>query len=209
MLDVHPPHEKIHGFRDFLLHLLTITIGLLIALGLEGLVEWRHHNHLRAEADENMRHEIEDNRKELATVRQALGTERNNIMNVLKYLQARTQNQPYNATELTVAFQMGGFRNASWSSASATGALSFMDYAHVQTYANAYSAQTEFGNLQRQTLQTVLNLEAYFVGNFDPKTFPIADAQAAEAQTRLALSQLNAIDQIGSSLDTAYAEVLK
>jgi hypothetical protein len=30
MLDVHPPHEKIHGFKDFLLHLLTITIGLLI-----------------------------------------------------------------------------------------------------------------------------------------------------------------------------------
>jgi hypothetical protein len=36
MLDVHPPHEKMHGFKDFLLHLLTITIGLLIALGLEG-----------------------------------------------------------------------------------------------------------------------------------------------------------------------------
>ena len=39
MLDVHPPHEKMHGFKDFLLHLLTITIGLLIALGLEGCVE--------------------------------------------------------------------------------------------------------------------------------------------------------------------------
>ncbi len=50
MLDVHPPHEKIHGFRDFLLHLLTITIGLLIALGLEALVERVHQNHLREES---------------------------------------------------------------------------------------------------------------------------------------------------------------
>ena len=46
MLDVHPPHEKVHGFKDFLLHILTITIGLLIALSLEGCVEWRHHRHL-------------------------------------------------------------------------------------------------------------------------------------------------------------------
>jgi hypothetical protein len=42
MLDVHSPHEKMHGFKDFLLHLLTITIGLLIALGLEGYAEhWK------------------------------------------------------------------------------------------------------------------------------------------------------------------------
>lgn len=34
-MEVHPPHEPIHSWRDFLLHLLTITIGLLIALGLE------------------------------------------------------------------------------------------------------------------------------------------------------------------------------
>jgi len=34
MLDVHPPEEKIHGFKDFLLHLFTITVGLLIALAL-------------------------------------------------------------------------------------------------------------------------------------------------------------------------------
>ena len=47
MLDVHPPHEKMHGFKDFLLHLLTITIGLLIALGLEGCVE--HWKQTRAE----------------------------------------------------------------------------------------------------------------------------------------------------------------
>ena len=29
MLDVHAPHEKMHGLGDFLSHLLTITVGLL------------------------------------------------------------------------------------------------------------------------------------------------------------------------------------
>lgn len=37
MLEVHPPHHSISGWRDFLLHLLTITIGLLIALTPGGL----------------------------------------------------------------------------------------------------------------------------------------------------------------------------
>ena len=47
MIEVHPPDEKIHGVRDFLLHLFTITIGLLIALGLEAGVERLHHHHLQ------------------------------------------------------------------------------------------------------------------------------------------------------------------
>lgn len=41
MLDVHPPHHAIRGWKDFLLHLLTITIGLLLALSLEGWLEGR------------------------------------------------------------------------------------------------------------------------------------------------------------------------
>src|SRR5664279_1235216 len=35
MLDVHPPTAAIHGWKDFFVHIATITIGLLIAIGLE------------------------------------------------------------------------------------------------------------------------------------------------------------------------------
>lgn len=35
MLDVHVPEHGIHGFRDFFLHLFTITIGLLMLLALK------------------------------------------------------------------------------------------------------------------------------------------------------------------------------
>jgi hypothetical protein len=41
MLDVHLPH-KLHGFGEFLLHLFTISVGLLIATQIESCVEWRH-----------------------------------------------------------------------------------------------------------------------------------------------------------------------
>src|ERR1700729_1381591 len=63
VIDVHPPHEPIHGWRDFFIHLATITIGLLIALSLEGCVEWQHHRHLVHEAEASLHREIEGNSK--------------------------------------------------------------------------------------------------------------------------------------------------
>jgi hypothetical protein len=48
MLDVHPPHQAAHTWKDFFIHIATIVIGLLIAVGLEQSVEWVHHrNELR------------------------------------------------------------------------------------------------------------------------------------------------------------------
>ena len=43
MLDVHPPPHAAHAWRDFFVHIATIVIGLLIALGLEQSVEGIHH----------------------------------------------------------------------------------------------------------------------------------------------------------------------
>ncbi len=45
MLDVHPPHAPTHTWRDFFIHIATIVIGLLIAIGLEQSVEYFHHRH--------------------------------------------------------------------------------------------------------------------------------------------------------------------
>ena len=47
MLDVHAPHQLVHTWKDFLIHIATICVGLLIALGLEQTVEALHHRHQR------------------------------------------------------------------------------------------------------------------------------------------------------------------
>jgi hypothetical protein len=47
MLDVHPPHERVHSWKDFFVHIATICVGLLIAVGLEQTVEAVHHHHQR------------------------------------------------------------------------------------------------------------------------------------------------------------------
>jgi hypothetical protein len=59
MLDVHLPHHTPNTWRDFFIHIATITVGLLIALGLEQTVEFFHHRHEGAELRENLHRESE------------------------------------------------------------------------------------------------------------------------------------------------------
>jgi len=42
MLEVHAPHDSIHTWKSFFIHIATIVIGLLIAVGLEQTVEAIH-----------------------------------------------------------------------------------------------------------------------------------------------------------------------
>jgi hypothetical protein len=60
-MDVHPPHAGIHSWKDFWIHLGTITIGLLIAIGLEQSVEKLHHLHQRHELQRDLRAEAKRN----------------------------------------------------------------------------------------------------------------------------------------------------
>jgi hypothetical protein len=84
ILDVHAPMEPIHSWRDIALHLGIITIGLLIALSLEGLVEYVHHRHLVAEARTNIRQELEGDhqaaQKDLGLVQKNIETLQANIV---------------------------------------------------------------------------------------------------------------------------------
>jgi hypothetical protein len=62
-MEVHPPHQSIHTWRDFFIHIATIVVGLLIAVGLEQTVEWLHRLHEAKETREALKQERELNIK--------------------------------------------------------------------------------------------------------------------------------------------------
>ena len=62
-MDVHPPHHPLHTWKDFWIHLATITVGLLIAIGLEQSVEGLHRLHQRHQLEEDLRAEAVKNLK--------------------------------------------------------------------------------------------------------------------------------------------------
>ena len=59
MLDVHPPHSPTHTWKDFFIHVGTICVGLLIAVGLEQAVEYFHRQHERHLLEHELRAEAE------------------------------------------------------------------------------------------------------------------------------------------------------
>ena len=63
MIDVHPPEHAVHTWRDFLIHIATICVGLLIAIGLEQSVEALHHHHQREDLEHQMHVESKSNLK--------------------------------------------------------------------------------------------------------------------------------------------------
>lgn len=208
MLDVHAPHEPVHGFKDFLLHLLTITVGLLIALGLENAAEAWHHRQQRHEADESIRQEMRDNEGDLAAVHAAIAKETQNLTGVLEFLNARSENRPYDIHSLSLDYTQSSLSDSSWSTASATGVLSYMSYEHVQSYARAYQLQAQFVGLERESMQDFLELQSYVVFKFDPEKLTPAQATVATRDVRRTLAHLVATDQIGVELQKMYEKAL-
>jgi len=209
MLDVHPPDHKLHGVGDFFLHLFTITVGLLIALSLEGLVERAHHNHLREEATVNIMQELKDNRKNMQDASVALRGEHDNLLGVLAFAAARKANQPYDVSTLSVSFNIVALHDASWNTAATTGGLSYMDYGRVQDFAAVYKLQEKYLHLQEETLEEFIEMQSYVVTGEDPMKIPVTEVTAAEPTVRRALSHLKAMQDIGASLTKNYDATLK
>ena len=208
MLDVHPPHEKIHGIRDFFLHLFTITIGLLIALGLENLAERIHHHHLRDEADIYLQRELRDNEKELDETRATAKTEKANLTAVLAFLNQREQNRSADIHHMSLGFSSGNLSNAGWQTASSTGVLSYMNYERAEQFAAAYQVQDIYSRLTERTLDQFLKLQSYVAGGVDPNKMSPEDARLAAIDVRQTVANVQALEQIGAELHQTYEKVL-
>jgi len=208
MLDVHAPHGRMEGVKDFLLHLFTITVGLLIALGLEGAVERYHKAELRREAETNLRQEVVDNRKRLAGWQTLMKAEEGNLRRVMDFLAAREAGQPFDVRGIQLGYGIRELSDASWRTASATGALSLMEYRMVQEYAGLYQVQGEVMDLERESLEDFLTLQAYTTYRFDPDKVTAAQAAAREPEVRRALAHLEAMDEVAAGLTQAYDKAL-
>ncbi len=66
VIDVHAPHGGVHTWKDFWIHLGTITLGLLIAISLEQTVVWMHERHERHQLEADLREEGLKNRDIIA-----------------------------------------------------------------------------------------------------------------------------------------------
>jgi hypothetical protein len=207
MLDVHAPDHNISGTRDFLIHLLTITVGLLIALGLENSVEALHHRHQRKEAEALIRQEIRDNRQAVQDSAAGLKAELDGMRSVLKTLDAVSHGQPGKLQDGELQFREGPMQDSAWRTASSTGALSYMDYAEVEKFSNAYKEQDQLQAMELLALNDYLQLEP--VLRDSGGVVDEALAKAALPYARSAMGHLSGMYFIGVGTVGAYNDAVK
>jgi hypothetical protein len=139
-MDVHPPHHPILNVKEFLIHMLAITLGLLIALALEGWVEWLHHRHLVRDARENIAAEMATNQQDVARQLSALPAEEkhlDDLSSLVDDVQHGSAPKPLGDFNWTSAL----LRDSAWNAANSTGAIAFMNYDEVKQYSELYAVQ--------------------------------------------------------------------
>jgi hypothetical protein len=160
-MDIHPPEEPIRSVKDFLYHMLTIVLGILIALSLEGLVEWNHHRSLVRETRESLAREIGENqtrlKKGLALAPQVEG----HLRSAIELAEERQTARQTPDTTPDLSFGTFPLSATNWNTAQSSGALAFMDPDDVQHYTRIYAVQQNFLALQDQTLLQWLALQKW------------------------------------------------
>lgn len=212
MLDVHAPHEKIHGLGDFFLHLFTITVGLLIALGLEGCVEWQHHRHLVREARDNLRTEFRDNQRQIASALDDIHREQTQMQDDLAALEKLEADPKAKGISVTYRFSTQTLGHASWDTARETGAFAYMPYSEVKSYAELTDLEGQF-NTHQERLIGEYTRGISFLYRFKQPSAKDADiGKSAEEGIRIALdiqSELLLCENIAQSLQRHYAALLQ
>ena len=140
MLDVHPPHEKVHSWTQFFIHIAAIAIGLLIAIGLEQTVEYFHHRHQLREARRELSVEAEDNRGQLTKNLQAARTMTAELDANIALLRA-TQTSPAKIGSKLVYSWIGAWPlDGTWQAVKQNGSLGLMPHEELHSYTYVYDA---------------------------------------------------------------------
>ena len=151
-MEIHAPEKPIHSLRDVAIHLAIVTIGILIALGLEQSIEWYHHRRIVAEANESLVSEIRENRETLQ--RQVTNFPRfyKSMSAVMDLVNAYIDRKPPKTfPKLPLFFYQAPLRNISWTTAQAAGATAWMPYSELHRDASVYQTQDEYNEAQRRT----------------------------------------------------------
>ena len=134
MLDVHPPHTPTHTWKDFFIHIATIVVGLIIAVGLEQTVEAIHHRHELQKAREELREEIQSDRrvnaKQLEYVHQVQAELNADVTLLLAH---RTNNRPLTAP-LHFQWEFRRSPSAAWDTNKQSGSLNLMPHPELAYY---------------------------------------------------------------------------
>ena len=209
-MEVHPPHHPLNTWRDFFIHIATITIGLLIAIGLEQTVEYFHHRHIVHVARENIRRELEQNEAEARTNTLAVQANADNMKgNIARARTIRDQPETRNI-HFRFNFSWDSFSESAWLSARDSGALTYMPVEEVQQYDETYGEQQIVNREAVDIFTHQAELGApLFMEKDDAPKLTSEESQSLLQGCAITYMRLLSLNQLIQELDKLYTRTLK
>ena len=160
-MDLHAPAGHIRSLKEFLLHICIVTIGILIALGLEQIVESRHRARIAAEAVAGFQRELADDVVHVKEVLKEMDKLRSRTQAEITSLSALPARAPAASPIKYPGVHFDLVSSASWDTAIATQALIDLPYEKVGRFADAYGAVHLFLEQEHVGLATWHNLHRF------------------------------------------------
>jgi hypothetical protein len=192
MLDVHAAHGSIHSRKDVVVHVAIITIGLLIALGLEQMAEFVHHRHEVAETRRALRLELEVNRRAYAESIREFHRQTASLLNNVAVLQF-IQQHPGTPDEqlpgiLVWHASPGAFTDSAWKTAQQNVVTALMPQDEVRRYAALYDRIEDVSRSFDTIWAAIVRARLYSVFDSDPSHLSASQVAEEIALTKQVLA---------------------
>jgi hypothetical protein len=206
MLDVHPAHQPAQTWAGFFIHIATISIGLLIAIGLEQTVEWVHRKHQVMEAREAIAQERELNRRLFAETTEYFRAETKRFQTnlvVLEYLREHP-GVPRQAWPGEVSWHSfnTAFSAAAWETAQHSAVTALMPQGEVRDSERLYHYLGVVLASGAERLRAITSARRYTSLDSDPSHLT---AQQLAEEVALAESVLTAHYRLGSEMRNLHS----
>jgi hypothetical protein len=207
-MEIHAPDHPITGWKDTAKHLAIVTVGVFIALALEGMVSWADHRLLVREATANVIAELRTNAMELDSLFAGLKEEEAQLDHADEVADLLLAHKPLDRLTMTLNSHDAELKNAAVTTGQITGAFGYMEYSEVRRFADVYDLQAQFMRLQEREVQHFSDVLA-FVRHIEEPVAPNAEAlERWKSQIDVALAGLFLREQLGRQLQKRYEELL-
>jgi hypothetical protein len=207
-MEIHAPKKHPESLGEILLHLAIVTVGILIALGLDQLVESYHHRRLVAGARETILEEVQENKREIENQIPKLSRFRDDTVQAVNFISDYVENGKSDIKTLHMSIAQAALRSSAWATAQTLGALSYMPYGDVANYASVYHLQD--GYLTSQSRTQEMAISAYGFSALGKRFTKLSRTELQDTRRRLAemVTSLTPETQLGNLLDRYYDNLL-
>ena len=210
MLDVHAVHGPVSGWRDFLVHILIVAIGLLLALGLGQTVEFFHHRYQVLETRHALQQERVENRQTFAAQTRGwrwwIAEVKNNLI-VFQYLQQHPGTPREKLPGVLVWHVRAlAFSSAVWEAAQQSGVIALMPRDEIEDANSLYQFLRRVFDIAYDASVATVDAQAYELIDPDPTHLSPEQVASEIRLLQVALVKLWIQGRLMQNLTTSFPD---